>query len=202
MLGRLIGVGFLDTSPVGLRESRERGAYCHFIGRARGDEPFCIRAENVDCPLARFYLRIGGSDLAATAQTVLDWGRATDEGTAVRFLESGSRLARPPTWLSFFSYPAEGLEPDVVIAVCTPLEAQRAVAAYGALTGVPVLSPVSGLGAACGECTAWVAENSRPVVSVACNGSRSRVGLSDGEMFVAAPAGSRMVDILEAEIQD
>lgn len=54
---------------------------------------------------------------------------------------------------------------------------------------------LSGIGVACGECTAYPLVTGKVNVSVGCNGSRPGVGLKQGELFLAFPANSKMVEI-------
>jgi uncharacterized protein (DUF169 family) len=192
----IVGVSFLKNPPTSLRQLPTRDKHCHFIGRVRESEPFYIPAGNINCPLARFHLGVDKSVLKSLAQTLVGWTDAVDEKTGLKFLKSAYRLNRPYRYIAYFCYPANGLKPDVVIKICNAEEAQHMVQRYSALTGERVNSPISGIGAACGECTAYVLMTGLPVVSVGCNGSRPGINLRGEELLVAAPVGSTMSQLL------
>jgi len=95
-------------------------------------------------------------------------------------------------YIAYFSYPAIGLKPDVIIKICNPQEVQQIIQRYSSLTGERVHSPISGIGAACGECTSYVLMTGLPTVSAGCNGSRPGINLKDDELLLAAPFSSKM----------
>jgi len=188
----LIGISFHQTAPTTVRELTTNDKHCHFIGRARQGEPFYIPAENISCPLARFHLGIENMDLKSLAEILVTWTDAVDKDTGLKFLRSAYRMNQPYKYIAYFSYPEKDLKPDVIIRICNPEETQQIVQRYSALTGARVDSPVSGIGAACGECTAYVLMRGLPTVSVGCNGSRPGINLRDDELLLAAPFGSRI----------
>jgi uncharacterized protein (DUF169 family) len=192
----LIGISFHQAAPTAVRQLTTTDKHCHFIGRARQGESFHIPAENINCPLARFHLGIEQTDLKSLANTLVGWTDAVDEKTGLKFLKSAYRLNRPYRYIAYFCYPANGLKPDVIIKICNAEEAQHMVQRYSALTGERVDSPISGIGAACGECTAYVLMTGLPTVSVGCNGSRPGINLRDDELLAAAPVGSTMFQLL------
>jgi uncharacterized protein (DUF169 family) len=86
--------------------------------------------------------------------------------------------------------------PDLVICICSAEESQRLLAKHTAQTGRRLKPSVSGIGAACGECTAYVLVEGLPSVSLACAGSRRHMQMQEGEVLVAAPWGSAMAEVL------
>lgn len=192
----IIGISFLQNPPTNLRQLPTKDKHCHFISRARESEPFYIPAEKISCPLARFHLGIDKPELKDLAETLVGWSDAVDQDTGVKFLKSAYRVNKPYKYISYFRYPKEGLKPDVIIRICKPQEAQQIAQRHSSLTGQRVESPISGIGAACGECTAYVLMTGLPTVSVGCNGSRPGINLRDDELLVAAPVGSTMSQLL------
>jgi len=192
----LIGISFSQIAPATVRQLTTKDKHCHFIGRARQGERFYIPAENISCPLARFHLGIEKPDLKSLAETLVGWTDAADQNTGLKFLKSAYRMNQPYKYIAYFSYPENGLKSDVMIRICNPEEIQQIVQRYSALTGKRVDSPISGIGAACGECTAYVLMRGLPTVSVGCNGSRPGMNLRDDELLLAAPFGSRMFQLM------
>jgi len=188
----LIGISFHRAAPTAVRQLTTNDKHCHFIGRARQGGPFYIPAENISCPLARFHLGIEKTDLRVLAGTLVSWGDAADQDTGLKFLRSAYCMNQPYDYIAYFSYPENSLKPDVIIRICNSEETQQIVQRYSSLTGERVDSPISGIGAACGECTAYVLMRGLPTVSVGCNGSRPGINLRDDELLLAAPFGSRM----------
>jgi len=64
-----------------------------------------------------------------------------------------------------------------------------------ARTGERIEASLSGIGAACGECTAYPLVVGRANISVGCNGSRPGVGLKNKELLFALPAGSKLAEV-------
>ena len=188
----LIGISFHQAAPTAVRQLTRNDKHCHFIGRARQGEPFYIPAESISCPLARFHLGIENIDLKNLAEILVSWTDAVDQNTGLKFLRSAYRMSQPYKYIAYFSYPEKDLKPDVIIRICNSEETQQIVQRYSSLTGVRVDSPISGIGAACGECTAYVLMRGLPTVSVGCNGSRPGINLRDDESLLAAPFGSRI----------
>jgi uncharacterized protein (DUF169 family) len=192
----MVAVSFLDSPPEGLEERAERDKYCYFLGLARTEGPFYIPAENIDCPLARYHLALGPADFESLPDTLVDWGDAADRGAALRFLRSGARLARAYEYIAFFGCGQANFDPDLVVRVCTVEQGYLAARAHTAATGQRINASISGVGAACGECTAYVLVNEAPTVSLGCGGSRPRIGMEEGELLLAAPFGSRLQEML------
>ena len=168
----LVGISFHLAAPTAVRQLTTKDKHCHFIGKAREGEPFYIPAENISCPLARFHMGIEKPDLRSLAKTLVSWTDAVDQDTGLKFLNSAYHMNQPYKYIAYFGYPANGLKPDVIIRICNPEETQQIVQRYSSLTGERLASPISGIGAACGECTAYVLITGLATVSVGCNGSR------------------------------
>jgi uncharacterized protein (DUF169 family) len=192
----LIGISFHQAAPTAVRQLTTTDKHCHFIGRARQSEPFYIPVENISCPLARFHLGIEKPNLKSLAQTLVGWTDAVDQETGLKFLKSAYRMNQRFKYIAYFTYPANGLKPQLIIRICNPEKIQQIVQRYSSLTGQRVDSPISGIGAACGECTAYVLMRGLPMVSVGCNGSRPGINLRDDELLLAAPFGSRMSQLI------
>ncbi len=192
----LIGISFHQTIPKAVHKLTTNDKHCHFIGRAREGESFYIPAENISCPLARFHLGIEKPDLKNLAQTLIGWTDAVDQETGLKFLKSAYCMNQRYKYIAYFGYPANDLKPDVIIRICNPEEIQQIVQRYSSMTGQRVDSPISGIGAACGECTAYVLMRRIPVVSVGCNGSRPGINLREDELLLAAPFDSMMSGLM------
>lgn len=192
----LVGISFHQAVPTGLQQLTAKDEHCRFIGRARQGRPFYIPAENISCPLARFHLGIGKPDLKGLARTLVAWADAVDQQTGLKFLKSAYRVSQPCKYITYFSYPGNGLKPDVIIRICNAEKIQQIVQRYSSLTGERVNSAISGIGAACGECTAYVLMTGLPIVSVGCNGSRPGINLAADELLLAAPFGSRLSELM------
>ncbi len=192
----IVAIGFHHLPPPEVAQLSKDDKYCTFMGLARTKGPFCVAAENITCPLARFHLGIDKPDLNALARTLVDWSDAADQATGLKFLRSAPRMEGSFRHVVYCGGPTDGLKADIVVRICSPAEAQAIVRRYSAKTGDRVNSPLSGIGAACGECTAYVLTAGAPVVSVGCAGSRRGIGLQEDELLIAAPSGSKMCDLL------
>ena len=194
-----MGLSLRIEKPVGISWVRQSDKHCHFIRRAREGNSFYIQGEDISCPLARFYLGVENSDLKALARILVGWDDSHDEATALRYLKSAHHLKTYPEYIAYFPYPFEGLKPDVIIKIGSPSDIMDLVQKFSSLTGARVEASLSGIGAACGECTAYPLATGKENVSLGCYGSRPGVGLKEGELMLAFPPGSRMVDICVLE---
>ncbi|MFO7955631.1 MAG: DUF169 domain-containing protein [Candidatus Brocadiia bacterium] len=196
---RLIGVCLTDEPPAGVAPGSERDKHCAFMGRARTEAPLCVPADNIDCPLARYHLAIGPADLGRLGETLAGWNDSRDAETGRRFAQEGPRLEDSPSFLLYFPHPTEGLRADVLVAITSAEEAYRLAKRGAAWNGDRLMASISGVGAACGECTAYTLTTGRATVSLGCGGSRPAIGLEPGELLVAAPRGAGLYDILASE---
>ena len=196
---RLIGLCLLDEPPAGVAAVSERDKHCAFMGRARTEAPLCVPAGNIDCPLARYHLAIGPRDVEGMTETLLGWDDASTAEAARRFLEEGPRLEDGPSFLLYFPHPTDGVSADVLVAIMTPEDAYKVVNRAAARVGERLMASISGIGASCGECTAYTLTTGRATVSLGCGGSRPAIGLEPGELLVAAPRGTGLYAILASE---
>ncbi|MDP8213849.1 MAG: DUF169 domain-containing protein [Candidatus Euphemobacter frigidus] len=185
-MSKVVGITFTDQPPPGIVYLNIRDKHCRFIGRARR-EAFYIRAEDISCPLARFYLGIGRTKLKELARTLVGWGDAADLAAGLAYLKTGSCFSRSSPYLVYFPYPRGDIKPAVLITIGTASEIQISVQEICARTGMRIKSSLSGIGAACGECTAYPLVTGQANVSVGCNGSRPGIGLKSGELLFALP---------------
>jgi uncharacterized protein (DUF169 family) len=184
---RLIGIAFSDHPVTDIPQLNTPDKYCRYIGRACSRGSFCISGDNVSCPLARFYLSIGKTNVSELARTLVGWSDAIDEETGNVFLKNASRVEKDFSHISFLRFPDPSIRPDIAIRICSAAQAQIRIQRYSANTGKRIEAPISGIGAACGECTAHVLSNHRPTLSLGCNGSRPGIGLQPGQLLLAAP---------------
>lgn len=194
-MSELVGVKFYPRPPEGIPRRDIRDKHCRFIGRARR-EAFYVRSEDVDCPLARFYLGIGRTDIENLSRTLVSWSDACDVGTARSYLETAIRLGKSSPFIAYFPYPAGDVEPDVVIVIGDADEIKNLVQESCSRTGERIEASLSGIGAACGECTAYPLVTGRANLSVGRNGSRPGIGLKSSELLFALPFDSKMAEIV------
>lgn len=192
----LVGVTFSDDPPETLPVVRASSKYCGFVGRARQGESFCVPRESISCPLARFHMGIDRADVRQLARTLVAWSDAVDVETGTVFLDNADRLAGDFSFISFLAFPEPEVEPDLLIAQCSADAGQSIVQSFSAQTGQRMAAPVSGIGAACGECTSYVLSQRAPTVSLGCNGSRPNIALQSGELLLAAVPDSPMGELL------
>ena len=198
-LKNIVGLSLTIEEPVGISYLEESDSHCHFIHRAREGNSFYIRGEDISCLLARFYLGIESSNLKSLASILVGWNDSHDEDTALRYLESAPRLEACPRYIIYFPYPHESLRPDVIIKIGSPSDIMSLVQRFSSFTGVRVQALISGIGAACGECTAYPIVTGRETISLGCYGSRPEMGLRDGELLLAFSSSSKMAEILKVK---
>jgi len=200
-MSEVIGISFVNHPPPGIARLDTRDKHCRFIGRGRR-EAFYIRSEDISCPLARFYLGIGRTDREEMARILVGWGDAGDVSIARAYLETGICLSRCAPYLVYFPYPAGDLKPAVLIMIGDADEIQVAIQEICALTGERINSSLSGIGAACGECTAYPLVTGKANVSVGCNGSRPGIGLKSSELLLALPYSKSLFNHEEHEVHE
>lgn len=198
----IIGISFSQNAPPGIPRFDSKDKHCHFIGRARWTDAFYISKDDISCPLARFYLGIENPGLRELANILVSWDDATDVEIGLNFLKSAVRLKEIKEYIIYFSYPHQDLEPDVIIKIGSPDEIQITIQKFSSLTGERINASLSGIGAACGECTAYPLITKRANVSVGCYGSRPGVNLKAEELLLSFPGDSRLAKILYKEIGD
>ena len=191
-----IGISFRQNVPSGIIKLNSKNKHCHFIGKAREGGAFCVPKDNINCPLARFYLGIERPDLKDLSGILVSWDDALSQDTGMNYLESAIRLERIEEYIVYFSYPHKDVEPDVIIKLASPDQLQIIIHKFSSLTGKRIDASLSGIGAACGECTAFPIATRRPNVSVGCYGSRGEMNLKQEELLLAAPFGSKIVEFV------
>ncbi|MCK4649567.1 DUF169 domain-containing protein [bacterium] len=192
----IIGITFRKTKPEGIRRLHSKDKHCYFIGRARKEEAFYICKDDINCPLARFYLGIGSSDLKALAHTLVDWNDAIDESKALDYLRTGVCISKTKEYIIYFSYPQKDINPDIIIKIANPDQMQVIIQKFSSHNGEGINATLSGIGAACGECTAYPYVAAHANLSVGCYGSRLAINLRKEELLLAAPFNSKMAEIL------
>ena len=195
----IIAIKFTLEPPSEIPEIKTKDKHCHFIGKVRKGKDFYVSADNISCPLARFYLGIGKTNLKDLSETLVGWGDAVDGKTGLKYLDSALCIKQEIKYITYFVYPHSKLKPDIIIKIDNPGNIQALIQRFSSLTGERIRVSLSGIGAACGECTAYPYVSKRINVSVGCNGSRPGVGLEQDELLLAAPFDSKMVNILIGE---
>ena len=193
----LIGIAFSKNKPDKIGKVNYSDKYCRFIGSVRKGESFYISENKISCPLARYHLGIYRKEIDDLAQTLVGWSDAIDQKTGIKYLKEASLLSVDFNHISFLSFPEPEIQPQLIIRISSADSGQKMVQRYSARTGRRAFSPISGIGAACGECTSYVLNNDVPVISLGCNGSRPGIGLSRGELLVAAPASSEAAGLIQ-----
>lgn len=192
----VVGISFREEKPSGILRLSSNDKHCHFIGKAKRGEAFYISAENISCPLARFYLGIGLKDLKELSRTLVSWNDAIDEKVGLSYLSFAIRFKKSKGYIIYFAYPYQELKPDVIIKIDSPDQIMFTIQKFSSLTGVRINASLSGIGAACGECTVYPLVTRKANVSVGCYGSRPGVGLEKEELFLAAPFNSKMAEVM------
>ncbi len=185
-----VGILLSNERPRELERAGSPQKHCTFLGRARAGARFYVEVDDISCPLARYNLGLDPFDRGAKrelAHTLVGWGDADSVEAGMKYLETRTRLAEGVKYILYFPIPEAEFDPDIVITILRPAKAMRAVRSITARTGMGVECTTSGIGAICGECTAYPLVTGRPVVSLGCGGSRPGVGLADPELFFAVP---------------
>ena len=192
----IVGISFKEYKPVRIPLLDSKDKHCHFIGEARTREAFYIPKENINCPLARFYLGIEKSDLKELSSILVTWNDAVSREVGMNYLKTAIIIEHPKNYIVYFSYPEYDLKPDIIVKVGDSEETQILLQRFSSLTGKRVNASLSGIGAACGEYTAYPYVTGKINVSVGCYGSRPRVNLKEEELFLACPYNSEMRQII------
>lgn len=69
---------------------------------------------------------------------------------------------------------------------------------FSSLTGYRINASLSGIGAACGECTVYPLITGKENVSLGCYGSRPGVNLKEDELLLAFQGSSKMIELLSS----
>ena len=192
----IVGIGFKEEKPSGISRLSSNDKHCHFIGKAKRGGAFYVSTENISCPLARFYLGIELKDLKDLSRTLVSWNDAIDEKVGLNYLNSARCIKKSKGYIIYFAYPYRQLKPDVIIKMANPDHVMFIIQKFSSISGVRINASLSGIGAACGECTAYPLVTRKANVSVGCYGSRPGVGLEKEELFLAAPFNSKMAEVM------
>jgi len=193
-----IGIAIVKKEPVGIERVKSPDKHCHFVGQAREGAILYARNEDISCPLARFYLGLE-KNLKELSRTLVSWDDAIDEKVALTYLKEGHCLKEGEKYIIYFPYPQKNLRADVVVIIDNPQEIMALVQNFSRTTGKRIKAFMSGIGAMCGECTAYPLMTGQVNLSLGCYGSRPGVNLSKEELFLSIPTDSRAAKILLAE---
>jgi uncharacterized protein (DUF169 family) len=180
----------LDHIPLGVDRVDSPASHCAHVSAARRGTPYWAAEGDITCPLARFNLGLDPPDDAVLDRLVdqlLAW-EFTDDRAAARFFLSGLLPLPHGDPILVYGPPAAlPREPDVTIHVVGPEEAMKRILERARSRGVRALGDMGGLGAVCGECTAFPLHSGRSCVSVGCPGSRRALALAPTELLLAEP---------------
>ena len=193
-----IGIASVKESPSGIERVKFPDKHCHFVGQAREGAILYARSEDISCPLARFYLGFE-KNLKELSRTLVSWDDVLNEKVALSYLQEGLSLKKGEKYIVYFPYPNKNLKADVVIIIDNPQEIMALVQRFSRTTGKRIKASLSGIGAMCGECTAYPLITGQANVSLGCYGSRPGVNLRKEELFLALPADSQAAKILLEE---
>lgn len=183
-----IGIKVVKNRPTILKRTKEAMEHCALVGVARNGNRFYAQNEDISCPLARYNLGLeepNDENLRALAKTLVGWDDAKTEEIGLKYLKSRKIFPYERKYILYFPMPDDDYEPDVVIEILKPDEIMEKVREMTYLTGESVNCSSSGVGAMCGECTAFPILTGKPNVSLGCTGSRPRAKLRPDEMFLA-----------------
>jgi len=189
----MLGITFLDEPHPGVRLTRVGRKHCRFMSDALRGGPVQIERRTISCPIARYYLGVDESTIDDAVAHLLASGDVEDEEVARLYMSSGWRMTGKGPYLLYFRYPLQDVEPQVLIRIGTPAELALLVHAYTVRTGGRMMASVSGLGAACGECTVYPLLTGFPNMSLAC---RHGIDIDEDHLMLAAPRPSRMFDVM------
>ncbi|MEW6681066.1 MAG: DUF169 domain-containing protein [bacterium] len=192
----MIGIKFIQDVPQNIPKLSYSDKHCHFIGKVRDNKAFYIQKDNISCPLARFYLGIEAIDIKELSDILVGWNDAINKEIGINYLREAIRIKNVKDYIIYFNYPNPDIKPDVIIKIANPDVIQSIVQRYSAASGKRIRASLSGIGAACGECTALPFVTQSSNVSVGCNGSRPGINLKQDELLLAAPFNSKIIEMM------
>ena len=193
MLNRMankIGIKIRDTKPNNMDRVKGRCEHCSFVGLARSGQRFYAQNEDISCSLARYNLGLDDpteATMRTLARTLVGWADAETEEIGLKYLRGRLKLPYGEKYILYFPMPDRDYEPDVVVLIGPPSKLMAKVRETTYRTGVPADGFSSGVGAMCGECTAYPILTGKTNISLGCTGSRPRTKLKPDEMFLAIP---------------
>jgi len=185
-----IGISILAHLPLGVDHVKAPGRHCTFVGLARQGELVWSAGQEIACPLARFNLGLDPPNqetIDKLADTIVEWECARDVEIARSFVETLSPLPFGQRVFVYGPLAKMPFPPDLVLLILKPQQAMEHLLALTAATGELSESPVGGLGALCGECTAVPLLTERAVVSPGCPGSRREAFLTEEQLLLSIP---------------
>jgi len=185
-----IGIAVLDHLPLGVDHVQASGRHCTFAGLARQGRAVWASGDDITCPLARFNLGLDAPDaetMARISAALVEWKAARDLDTAARLLSSFPRLPFGERVFVYAPLDAAPVYPDLVLRVVRPSDAVQWLRALGAATAERAEGRSGGVGALCGECTAFPLVTGRAAVSLGCPGCRREAFLAPDEILLALP---------------
>ena len=183
-----IGVSILAHLPLGIEHAKAPGRHCTFVGLARQGELVWAAGQEITCPLARFNLGLDPPNqetIDKLADTIVEWECAKDAEIARSFVATLSPLPFGQRVFVYGPLSKMPFPPDLVLLILKPQQAMEHLLALTTATGELSESPVGGLGALCGECTAVPLLTERTVVSPGCPGSRREAFLTEEQLFLS-----------------
>jgi uncharacterized protein (DUF169 family) len=186
-----IGVLVLDHIPLGVDRVAAPGSHCAHVATARAGHARWASGDDITCPLARFNLGLDPPDAATIERlcaTLIEWDYAEDSAVARLFVSGLVPLPHGDPILVYGPRDRLPREPDVTIHILSPEGAMHHLIDQARRSGVRALGDISGLGAVCGECTAFPLHSARACVSVGCLGSRGTLSLEPCHLLLAVPA--------------
>ena len=125
--------------------------------------------------------------MARISAALVEWKAAKDLDTAARLLSSFPRLPFGERVFVYAPLDAAPVYPDLVLRVVRPADAVQWLRALGAATAERAEGRSGGVGALCGECTAFPLVTGRAAVSPGCPGSRREAFLAPDEILLSLP---------------
>ena len=186
-----IGIKITKDKPGDFTRAKRPLKHCSAVGLARTGERFYVQNNDISCPLARYNLGLEEPDdkfMHELARTLVGWGDANTQDIGLKYLQSRPKLPYAKKYILYFPVPDNEYEPDVIIEISNPHELMLRVRELTARTGDSIGGFMSGVGAMCGECTAYPILTGKPNISVGCTGSRPGAELKRDELFLAIPA--------------
>ena len=185
-----IGIKITKDKPVDLNRTKGALKHCSAVGLARTGEEFYIQNNDISCPLARYNLGLEEPDnkfMHELAKILVGWGDAKSEDIGLKYLQSRPKLPYAKKYILYFPVPDYDYEPDVIIEISNAHELMLRVRDLTSISGDTIKGHMTGVGAMCGECTAYPILTGKPNVSVGCTGSRPGAELKPDELFFAVP---------------
>ncbi len=191
LLHNRIGIKITKDKPSNLNRAQGASKHCSFVGLARTGERFYAENKDISCPLARYNLGLEEPNdkfMHELAGTLVGWGDANTKELGLKYLHSRQKLSYAKKYILYFPVPDNESEPDVIIEISNPHKVMLRVRELTSITGDSIKCFMSGVGAMCGECTAYPILTGKPNISVGCTGSRPGAELKHDELFFAIPA--------------